>query len=91
MNEEQRKTLLARIRKGWPECEVCNAPILLGRLEAIPETTRCAKHSNEGRYIGVPNFSHKTAPEVSKVKMDPDVPGGGESVRQLMRGYRRGR
>lgn len=89
MNKQK---LLARISQGWPTCEACNAPILFSRLEALPDTNTCAKHSKEGKYVGVPLFSHKTAPTVAMVKEDKSAPDGkGESVRMLLRGYRRGR
>lgn len=87
-----RQKLLLRIADGWPTCEVCKEYILFARLEALPDTTTCEKHSKEGKYIGVPLFSHKTAPTVAMVKEDKSAPDGkGEAVRMLMRGYKRGR
>lgn len=87
-----KQKLQARLAKSWPVCQSCKIPILMARLEVLPETEFCSAHSQEGRYIGVPIFSHKTAPEVGKVKTDPTADDGlGESVRLLMRGYNRGR
>lgn len=84
--------LKVRISQNWPTCKTCKVPILLARLEILPDTEYCGTHSREGRYVGVPIFSHKTAPEVGKVKMDPSADDGvGESVRLLLRGYNRGR
>lgn len=93
MNAENRKQLAARLRAGsWPQCKVCDVIIPLGRLESLPDTETCIKHSTEQAYIGVPSYAHKTAAEVAKVKPDPEAPDGlGESVRQLLRGYHRGR
>ena len=92
MTNEQRKALIRRLDEGWPTCDVCNHIIPLGRLESLPETTRCIKHSDETGYIGFPVYSHKTAPEVAKIKPDPKADDGlGESARQLIRGYMRGR
>ena len=92
MPEELRIKLRARISQGWPQCKTCRMPLLFARLEALPDTDVCASHSKEGGYVGVPIFGHKTAPEVGKVKADPTADDGlGESVRQLLRGYHRGR
>lgn len=87
-----KQKLLERLKNGYPSCEVCKMPILFARLEALPDTNTCANHSKEGRYVGVPLFSHKTAPTVAMVKEDKTADDGvGESVRILMRGYKRGR
>lgn len=92
MTDKERRYLADRLRRGWPVCETCGAMISFARLEAIPATSTCAEHSREGRYIGVPLYSHKTAATVAKVKADPDADDGlGESVHQLMRGYHRRR
>lgn len=91
MTSEERKLLAARLRAGWPEC-FCGALIPFARLEALPTTETCVTHSKEGAYIGVPIYNHKTAPEVGKVKADTSSDDGlGESARQLLRGYHRGR
>jgi hypothetical protein len=71
---------------GKKKCDTCDKPIPSERLEALPETTTCVKHSREAGYIGVNIFAHKTAPELGMVKGDRE-----ESVRQLWRAYNRGR
>lgn len=86
MSKTSRKQFAERIRNGWPQCDTCDQPIPFERLECIPDTTTCVKHSREAGYIGVNVFAHKTAPEVAMVKGDQT-----ESVRQLWRGYNRGR
>lgn len=92
MTADERKLLIRRLNDGWPQCEVCDAVIPYGRLESLPATTRCVNHSNEGKYIGVPLYAHKTACTVAMVKTDPTADDGlGESVHQLMRGYMRSR
>ena len=85
-------SLAARLRRGWPLCNKCGDIIPFSRLESLPNTETCVVHSDEGRYIGVPVYAHKTAPELGKVKLDPSADDGlGESARQLLRGYHRGR
>jgi hypothetical protein len=93
MTDDVRKRILARINPGpWPTCKVCSSTILLGRLESLPDTDVCAKHSQEKAYIGVPNYAHKTAATIAMVKPDPEADDGlGESVRILMDTYRRKR
>lgn len=92
MTDSDRKILASRLRDGWPRCRKCSAFIPFARLESIVTADTCVEHSTEGRYIGVPIYGHKTAPEVGKVKADTSAEDGlGESVRQLMRGYHRGR
>lgn len=92
MTPTERLALAERLRRGWPKCRTCSAMIPFARLESLPATETCVAHSREGRYIGVPIYGHKTAPEVGKVKTDPDADDGlGESARQLLRGYHRGR
>lgn len=92
MTHEARVLLAERLRRGWPMCRACGSLIPFARLETLPTTETCVAHSKEGRYIGVPIYGHKTAPEVGKVKTDPDADDGlGESARQLLRGYHRGR
>lgn len=92
MTLEERKFLSSRLRRGWPQCQTCQSLIPFDRLLLLPYTNTCVKHSKEGKYIGVPIYNHKTAPEVGKVKTDPEAEDGmGESVRQLLRGYNRDR
>ena len=86
MSKSKAQQLKERLSRGWPKCDECDIPIPLGRLECIPDTTTCVKHSREAGYVGVNVFAHKTAPEVAMVKGNNE-----ESVRQLWRGYRRSR
>lgn len=78
--------LTERLDQGWPKCEECEILIPLGRLEALPDTKTCVNHSKESAYVGVPNYRHKTAPEIAIVKGDDK-----EALRRLWRGYHRGR
>lgn len=81
-----------RILAGDDKCDKCGALIAAGRLACMPDVRTCVEHSQEGRYIGVPLYTHKTAATVAMVKSDPAAADGlGESVRQLMNGYRRKR
>lgn len=86
MEKTKEQKLAERFQDGWPVCDTCDEPIPFARLECLPDTTTCVKHSREAGYIGVNVFAHKTAPEVAMVKGDRE-----ESVRQLWRGYNRGR
>lgn len=87
MDSEKRQKLKARLqRPGWPSCDTCGKKILYSRLETLPETTTCVKHSREAGYVGVNVYAHKTAPVVAMVKGDRE-----ESVRQLWNGYNRKR
>jgi hypothetical protein len=87
MEAKERHPLAERLeRDGWPTCDTCEKVIPLERLEAVPHTTTCVKHSREAGYVGVMNYAHKTAGEVAMVKSDNK-----EAVRQLWRGYHRGR
>ncbi len=81
-----------RILSGDDKCKTCGRLIPVERLKTIPDTATCVEHSEEGRYIGVPLYTHKTAATVAMVKADPTADDGlGESVRQLINGYRRKR
>lgn len=82
----KRHPLADRFEEGWPLCDNCEKPIDLDRLRAMPDTVTCAEHSTEAGYVGVMNYAHKTAGEVAMVKSDNE-----EAVRQLWRGYHRGR
>ena len=81
-----------RILAGDDKCDTCGALLPVARMKAVPGTRFCVKHSQEGRYVGVPLYAHKTAATVAMVKSDPTAADGmGESVRQLMNGYKRKR
>jgi hypothetical protein len=45
-------------------CETCNSPIPLGRIQAIPDVTTCVKCSRVKPYVGFMDWHHKTAPEI---------------------------
>jgi hypothetical protein len=45
-------------------CLVCGCVIPPARIEALPNTTRCIKCSNEKPFKGYMVFAHKTAPEI---------------------------
>jgi len=81
-----------RILAGDDKCDECGVLLAVGRMQSIPGVRFCVNHSKEGRYIGVPLYAHKTAASVAMVKADPTAADGlGESVRQLMNGYKRKR
>lgn len=86
MTKAEQQELANRLQDGDILCETCNKPIPYERLEALPKTTTCVEHSREAGYVGVMNYAHKTAGEVAMVKSDNE-----EAVRQLWRGYHRGR
>ena len=89
---DARQQAADRILAGDDKCDECGRLIPAGRLVSIPGVRYCTAHSKEGRYIGVPLYAHKTAATVAMVKSDPTAADGmGESVRQLMNGYRRKR
>lgn len=82
----------ARILSGDDKCDTCGTIIAAARLVAVPGVRTCLSHSTEGRYVGVPLYAHKTAATVAMVKADTSADDGmGESVRQLLNGYRRKR
>jgi hypothetical protein len=86
------QTVADRILAGDDKCDECGRLLAVGRMQAIPHVRYCADHSKEGRYVGVPLYAHKTAASVAMVKADPLAEDGlGESVRQLMNGYKRKR
>lgn len=81
-----------RILAGDDKCDTCGRLLSVARMKAVPGTRFCVDHSQEGRYVGVPLYAHKTAATVAMVKTDPLAADGlGESVRQLMNGYKRKR
>jgi len=66
------------------QCKICHIEIPFDRLEVLPYTDTCVKHSEERAYVGVLEFSHKTAPYLVKTKSE-------ESERRMWRAYRRSR
>lgn len=68
------------------KCEICREEIDPERLEALPNTTRCAKHSNAVKQTCFMDFSHKTAPAL--VVIDTN---NREELRLATRAYRRSR
>jgi len=67
-------------------CEICQEPIPQERLEAIPGTTRCVRHSGTIKRMGLMDYCHKTAP--SLVVLDPE---NKEAVRLARRAFNRSR
>lgn len=69
-------------------CEVCNEPIPQERLEAVPGTTTCVKHSKVKAIVGfmIPTASKGCASTL--VTLDPD---NDEQMRQAKRAHLRGR
>jgi len=67
-------------------CEICNEPIPQERLDAIPGTTRCVRHSGVVKLMGLMDYGHKTAP--SLVVLDPE---NKEAVRLARRAFNRSR
>ncbi len=68
------------------QCEVCKKEIDPERLEALPNTRRCAEHSDAAKFVGFMDFSHKTAPALIMVNSDDR-----ESLRLATRAFRRSR
>jgi len=68
------------------KCEECGIEIPKERLEALPDTTTCVKHSNVKGKVGFMVYGHKTAPEVMFVEGDDE-----EGLRQAKRADQRGR
>ena len=66
-------------------CLICNQPIPLERLEAIPNTQFCVKHVPNTKPLGFLVYSHKTAPELMIIPPTP------EAIRQARRAHRRAR
>jgi hypothetical protein len=67
-------------------CEECGNPIPAVRLEILPDTTTCVKHSQVKKHFVMPVYSHKTAPEMVVIEGD-DI----ESIRLANRANERGR
>lgn len=48
-------------------CRVCGVQIPPERIEIIPNTQTCTKHSNATAVVGFMDYSHKTAPQLVMV------------------------
>lgn len=68
-------------------CKVCDCEIPKERLEALPNTETCVKHSVEKAYVGVMCFPHKTGSSLVKVKPNENP----EALRRMMRAHKRER
>lgn len=68
-------------------CTICNEPIPLERLEALPNTLFCIKHAPTNNPIGFLVYSHKTAPQL--IILPPST--SPETIRQARRAHRRAR
>jgi hypothetical protein len=68
------------------KCEECGEVIPAERLEVLPDTTTCVKHSHVKKHLVMPVYSHKTAPEMVIVDTE-----NGEAVRLAKRANKRGR
>lgn len=68
------------------KCDECGIEIPKERLEALPDTTTCVKHSNVRGKVAFTVYSHKTAPEIVFVEGD-----NSEGLRQADRADRRAR
>jgi hypothetical protein len=66
-------------------CIVCNEPIHPERLEALPNTIHCVRHSEATVPRGLMVYSHKTAPVLVV------IPPSKEAMRQAQRANRRAR
>ena len=53
-------------------CAKCGSEIPEMRLEALPNTTRCVKCSDEKGYKGYMVFDHKTAPNIVLVPKEDE-------------------
>jgi hypothetical protein len=62
-------------------CETCEVEIPQERLECIPDTTTCVKHSKVQGYVGQMAFPHKTGSFLVKVRPDENA----EGVRRMRR------
>lgn len=69
------------------KCRACGQTIPLERLELLPNTTTCIKHSTVARSMGfmVPNASKGTALELQFIPQNP------EAQRIARRAHRRSR
>jgi hypothetical protein len=57
------------------KCKTCNEEIPQARLEVLPNTTTCIKHSTVQGYVGVMDFPHKTGSYLVKVRPDENAEG----------------
>lgn len=69
------------------KCEVCQTEIPMERLEILPHTTTCVRHSTEQAYVGAMDFHHKSTSVLVKVKPNQDP----EAFRRMKRAYHRER
>jgi len=67
-------------------CKICGQQIPAERLEVLPDTETCVKHSNVKAKIGFAVYDHKTAPTM--VMIDPEDT---EAVRLARRAHNRER
>jgi hypothetical protein len=67
-------------------CEECGEVIPVERLEVLPDTTTCVKHSLVKKNVVMSVYSHKTAPETVIIDAEDR-----ESVRLADRANRRAR
>jgi hypothetical protein len=67
-------------------CFVCDTIIPKARLDVLPETRVCVKHSTEKPVVGMMVFDHKTAPTLVIIH-----PENKEAIRRAHRFYGRGR
>jgi hypothetical protein len=72
--------------KTQKTCRVCGTKIPKARLEALPNTETCVKHSTVKPYVGFQVFPHKTGGEC--VLIDPN---NEESMRLAQRAHLRER
>jgi hypothetical protein len=68
------------------DCKVCGVRIHPERIEIIPNTQTCTKHSSATARVGFMDYSHKTAPQLVMVNSDDK-----EGMRRAINVYRRKR
>lgn len=71
------------------KCKSCGCEIPAERLEVLPHTEYCVRHSQERANLVYMVQDHKTA--AYAVVIDANGPGAAERVRQARRAHRRGR
>lgn len=67
-------------------CSKCGVEIPAERLEILPDTTTCVKHSREKRKIAFNVYDHKTAPSLIIISGEDR-----EAIRLARRVHRRAR
>jgi len=67
-------------------CEICGIRIPIERLEAVPGTVRCVKHSDASKCLCLMDYSHKTAPSLVVIDSRDK-----EAVRLARRAFNRSR